>query len=279
MFHRVAVVVVAAGGCLVAAGPDPGNLAADLASPDYRTRERASDALWRQGDAARPALDAALKGADPEAAVRAAAVLARFDAGDLPDLTPAVRAAVTEFRAGPGRGRLVAVNTLVRAGAAGLPVLKVLLARTTGKDRAAVFDHLTWLLRRDVPTLIETGDLDRAEKLLAVAAAGPGTAGAADYALILHLRGRAGAVLPTLPAESGTAADPSPVAVFVAHATGDRAAARAAAGRVAEFAGLDDALLEDAGDWGDAGRPAGRRAGEQCRRADGRPAAVGRPAG
>ncbi len=62
------------------APPDFGKLVADLASPDYQARERASEALAAAGETARAALQAAVSSTDLEVRTRAQNLLGALDA-------------------------------------------------------------------------------------------------------------------------------------------------------------------------------------------------------
>ena len=229
MSHLIALALVAG----VATTPE--RLAADLGSPAFAARERATERLWRAGELARPALEAAAKSADPEAARRAADLLDRFDWGLYADTAPDVRTQVNKFRAGVPDDQDAAVAALVRADE--LPTIRKLLARPRpAADNQRLAGFLLAFLRREVPPLIAAGDRDRAGERLALHAVLPDLAGLIDLTVFEHLRGKPE---PTAP--------PSPLLdVCRRRAAGDRAGAYQAA---APYPDLQSALLEDAGDY------------------------------
>jgi hypothetical protein len=89
---------------------------ADLSSPDYGLRERATLRLWRLGAVARPALLKAATGGDPEAAVRARSILERNRWGLTPQTPPETRRLIDQFRHGKVAVRQVLVSRLHDAG-------------------------------------------------------------------------------------------------------------------------------------------------------------------
>src|SRR5207248_1409590 len=72
----------------------------ELGDDSFAVREQASQRLWSAGRAAEPALQAALKSADPEVARRARALLDRFEYGIYPDTPKNIVELVQQFRAG-----------------------------------------------------------------------------------------------------------------------------------------------------------------------------------
>ncbi|HET6574714.1 MAG TPA: hypothetical protein VFG68_13995 [Fimbriiglobus sp.] len=253
--------------CAAPADPTPEQLVRDLGSPLFAARERATRELWRLGEKARPALTAALKSPDAEVARRAKDILDKFDSGVLPDTPADVLKQIREFRSNIPEKQLAAVSALLELGEPAIPALRALLAKDLPPaNRAAVFDHLAWSLRREVPELLVAGKPDRAEALLALNALGPSDEGLIDYAVFLHLRGRAGPAareLEKVKAASGPAGEAAAKAlVFVYRAAGEADKAKAAAkeldaagkltpadGRGWPTANLYESLLEDLGGW------------------------------
>ncbi len=229
------IALALAAGLTAAPQRSPEQLAADLGSPVFAVRESAGMALWRLGDGARPALEAAAKSADAEAVRRAAVILDRFDWGLFADTPPAVRDLVRTFQGGVPAGQHAALAGLIRADA--LPTVRRLLVRRYSPDeRRDLSAFLVTFLRREVPPLVVAGDRDRAGERLALHAFGDDPEGLLDLTLFEHLRGKPE---PTAPASAR-------LAMFRHRAGGNLPAAVAAADG---FPGYRDLLLEDAGDW------------------------------
>lgn len=216
--------------------------AADLGSRQFAARERATAALWRLGEPARPVLTTATQSADPEAVRRAADLLDRFDWGLYADTPPAVQSQISRFRTGVPTDQLDALTGLIRADA--LPSVRRLLSRSHPAEvRRHLAAGLVTLLRREVPLLIVAGDRDRAGERLALHAFSNDPEGLLDLTLYESLRGKPEPTAPGSPL----------LDLFRLRARGDVAAAVTAA---AAFPGYQDVLLEDAGDWVTlAGRP------------------------
>lgn len=244
-----------------AGGSTAEQLVRELGSPVFTVREKATQALWKLGEKARPALEGAAKGGDAEVAQRAREVLDKFDAGIFPDTPPAVLHQIREFRSGLLDKQHAAVKALVRLGEPGLPNLRLLLLKETyPESRDGLFETLTVALRSEVPKLIVAGHLDRAEAMLALNTLGPSDAGLMDYALFVKMRGRSEQAIAELE-RSGP--ERSKALVFVLREAGRLERAKAVAAAVAKadpsFHGTYDSLLEDVGAWGElVGRVDGR---------------------
>ncbi len=263
--------------CAAPADRGPGLLVQDLGSPLFTVREQATRSLWKLGETARPALTAALQSPDAEIVRRARDILDKFDWGILPDTPPEVLKQIREFRSNIPEKQQAAVSALVPLGEPAVPALRALLVRGLPPGtRTALFDHLAWALRQEVPALLVAGKLDRAQALLALNALGPSDAGLIDYATFLHLRGRAKSAagdLEKLKAAGGPSGQAAARAlVFVYRAAGDGDRAKAAA-RALDEAGkltaserlggappnLYESLMEDLGAWAElADRPVRR---------------------
>lgn len=147
--------------------PDISKLIADLGSKRFAVRERASQALWKLGEQAEPALRAALNNSDPEVVARAKAILDRFDSGLYPDTSEEIVKLVEIFRNGNQANASNAAKELVMQGKAGNRVLRRLLQTTQDiPTRNLVLAELT----RDSATLlgksIGLGELATVEELL-----------------------------------------------------------------------------------------------------------------
>ena len=237
---------------------DPAQLVADLGSPEFAVRERAAAAIWRLGDAAKPALTAALKSDDAEVASRAKLVLDKFAAGHYADTPPAVLKLQREFRSGEPVKQTAAFRSLLKHGPKALPTLRGLLAVPVVGDNAA---NVQATFARDltaaVPPLVLAGQGDQAEETLALVTLIPTAGGLNDYATYLRLRGH----LPTGVARFEAADASTPAAadarlralVFAYRAAGRTADALKLAKLVEEadpqYRAVVDALLEAAGDW------------------------------
>ena len=277
---RGTVVFVASlvvGAALVAQGegqkpPDATRLVADLGSPEFGVRERAAGELWKLGDAAKPALTAALKSDDAEVASRAKLILDKFAAGHYADTPPEVLKLQRDFRSGEPVKQLAAFRALVKAGPKAVPTLRGLLATPLLGDNAA---GLRLSFSRELafaaPKLVLAGQGDHLEDLLALNTLIPTAGGLNDYATYLRLRDH-------LPAgvarqEAAAAATPHAVAaarhslVFVYRAAGRNADALRLAKLVEDgdptFRPVVDALLEASGDWAGLAERTGAEANSQ----------------
>ena len=221
-----------------AADPTPEQLAQDLGSPVFTERDKATKALWKMGEKARPALLQAAKSDDPEVAQRAKEILEKFDWGIFPDTPASVLKHIRAFRGGQIEDQKSALTALLKLGESTAPTLAVLLSKPMpAENRPEVFDHLCWMLRMEVPALLVAGRIEQVESLLALNALGPNSAGLTDYAVFVHLRGKASATavkLEGIKKAGGPAGESAAAAlVFLYRAAGDRDNALAAAKRLA----------------------------------------------
>ncbi len=242
---------------VLAAGPPPASdPVRDLASPDYRTRERATAELWARGEAARPALEAALASPDPEVAGRAGRILDRFDEGDAPGTPPAVRELIQRYRAADPGDLRARAGALIDHGPAGRAALRSLLARSPAPD-VAYAAYLSRYARHRAAEALVAGDAGLAEEHLILNTYLSHPPGLADYGMILERRGTAAVAAAGLEARvaaGGASAGPARWALpFAYRAAGDMpkalAAARAAESAAVPLSGAVDQLLEHAGDW------------------------------
>jgi tetratricopeptide (TPR) repeat protein len=244
----------------------PDDLAKDLGSPNYRTRESATKALWKMGEKARPALEAAAKGTNAEAATRAQSILDKFEWGILPDTPPELMEKITAFRGGVYREQVEVVFDLLKRPEA-MPILRALLSKdfaavpeNPGFDsRRAMFEQLNVELRRTVPGLIRAGKFDRAEELLALQTLGQRLqsveAGHLDYATFVVARGRGKEAIAALEADrkAGKASAAMPL-MFLYRAVGDTKKARTILDILATedplgFALTHEGFQLETGDW------------------------------
>jgi tetratricopeptide (TPR) repeat protein len=230
----------------------------DLGSPLYQERARATNALWKMGERARPALNEAARSDDPEVAHRAQEILDRFDWGIYPDTSPGISRQIRAFRTGDPTTQQSAITALIRLGEPGVPVLRLLLAKEfVGDYRHALFEHLCWVLRREVPKLLYTGRHDQAEALLALHTLGSYDPGLADYSVFLTLRGRARTAAIELEAARSYGGKPAAATarslVYLYRAAGEVDKARMLATAIEKddpaFSNTHESLLEDLAAW------------------------------
>ncbi len=237
---------------------DPARLVADLGSAEFAVRERAAAELWRLGDAAKPALTAALRSDDAEVASRAKLVLDKFAAGHYADTPPAVLKLQREFRSGEPVKQTAAFRSLLKLGPKALPTLRGLLATPIVGDNAA---NLQATFARDltaaVPPLVLAGQGDQAEETLALVTLIPTAGVLNDYATYLRLRGHLPAGVARLEAADAStpaAADARRRALVFAYRAAGRTADALKLAKLVEEADplyrtVVDALLEAGGDW------------------------------
>lgn len=243
--------------------PTAEELVRDLASPSFSVRDKAAKELWKRGEDARKALEAGALSEDQEVAKVCTEILDKFERGIYPDTPPAVAKLIGEYRTGALEKQKAAIDGLLKIGERGYPALRAQFrTELPAETRNSVFEHLAIALRREVPRVIVAGDLETAERMLALNAMGTWTAGLIDYATFLHLRGTAKAAIPALEAQRksgghlGTAAGQA--LIFVHRAAGDSKKARVLAAELSAADPADpflraiyDSLLEDLGGWDD----------------------------
>ncbi len=237
---------------------DPARLVADLGSPEFGVRERAAGELWRLGNAAKPALTAALKSDDAEVASRAKLILDKFAAGNYADTPPEILKLQRDFRSGEPVKQLAAFRALVKTGPKALPTLRGLLSTPLlGDNAAGLRVSFSRALAAAAPKLVLAGHGDHLEDLLALNALIPTAGGLNDYSTYLRLRNRLPAGVAKLEA-ADTATPPAADAarrslVFVYRAAGRIPDALRLAKLVEEadptYRPVVDALLEAGGDW------------------------------
>lgn len=268
----LAVVLIGPVVCLLAADPpadkkpDAEQLVRDLGSPVYTVRDKASRELWKLGEPARAAVEAATKSEDPEVAQRAANILEKFDWGIFPDTPADVLSQIKEFRSDELPRQVAAVGALLRQGDRGIKTLRLVLAHDFDADpRQAFFEEVLITTREIVPGLLFAGKLDEAARVLALGTSGPNPESWLDYAVFAVQHGRVPEATRHLDAagrgttEASRAARLAKVVLLVV--SGQPAAGRD--GVRAADKPPDDLLpsvLAEAGAWGplaDADEPAG----------------------
>jgi len=173
-------------------GPEPEGIRkpiADLASPRFAVREKASKVLWEAGSVAEAALRAAAQSKDEETANRAKAILDKFDWGLYPDTPPEVVKLIEKFRGGDANVRQEAVGELMKMKPPRFATLRKLIAKEHDEQaRRQMFDSMALQAREAVPGLILTGQLDEAGDLLEICVSPTTPPSLGDYATFHYLR-------------------------------------------------------------------------------------------
>jgi tetratricopeptide (TPR) repeat protein len=236
----------------------PEQLVADLGSPSFSKREKASEALWKLGEAARPALEAALKSDKEEVVRRAKQILEKFDSGNLPDISPESKTMIDRFRSSTGRARIESIRPFCHVDA-GPTLLRRLMQKEFKEQDEVLGFHvgLFSVLQEEVPLLIVEGHLQRAEALLELQTYEPNSPGLMDYAIFCSQTGRGKAAAEKLEARSKTPGMAGFAAkatlVFLYRAMGEFEKAREQAKLMEKsdlrFRRIHDSLLEDGQKW------------------------------
>ncbi|MBO0699665.1 MAG: hypothetical protein J2P46_14815 [Zavarzinella sp.] len=197
LFRCAPAVVLFAGFALAAPpaapkGPTPDEIqkaVADLASPRFAVREKASRVLWEAGAAAEPAVRAAAKSRDEETANRAKAILEKFDWGLYPDTPADVVKLIEKFRGGDPNARQEVVAELMKMKPPRFSTLRKVIANEHDETaRRQMYGAMAFQARETVPGLIVAGQLDEAGELLEICVAPDNPSGLTDYAAFYHLR-------------------------------------------------------------------------------------------
>jgi tetratricopeptide (TPR) repeat protein len=158
-----------------------------LGDPKLSVRSEATDQLWKAGDAATKALEAASADPDLEVATRARYVLDRIRAGIVPGSDPELTRAVEQFRFGDINAKRQAFDILVKKNQ--IDRLRWLIDRETDQNVRSEFNQrLLADLLKQVSTMIVDGDEARViQALTEVSRRG----GAQHLATYLHLNKQA----------------------------------------------------------------------------------------
>ncbi len=230
----------------------------ELGDDDFATRERASRFLWHAGREAEPALREALLSPDAEVVARARQILTKFKYGFYPDTPPEVSIMIMQFRLGDANVKRNVLRQLSSKGEASL-LLRLLKTEENEGLREQLVQSVLGDLHKLVPQLLLTGEKDRAEQFLELAAAG--SEGMRDYTAYLLVTGRLDRRIDEVRARLKTAESPGSARLlaYMLRARGDLEGALA----VAEKAGRDDltiGLLREAGKWDRLARRQGQEA-------------------
>ena len=226
-----------------------------LASDNFRLRQKASALLWAAGKAAEPALKKALKSEDREVVRRAREILEKFKYGIYPDTPKNVVELVGRYRSGNAEARLAAMNELKKLGSPGHVVLIKLAALEEDPNLRRQLFRL--LAGEVVPDLLAAGRYDEVDELLELGVKGGDNQGndnqaVRNYAAYLALRGQVDAKIPewTARAKKLTGAKAAEVLAYLYRAKGDLKGALEAARRSGNKA-LVTSLRVEQGDWKD----------------------------
>jgi hypothetical protein len=237
------------------AKPTPEQIAGwvkQLGDNDFAAREEATKRLWKAGEAAEPALQAAMSSDDAEVKRRARELLDKFRWGIYPDTPPKVVELITAYKAGDANSKTRLIGELVRAGSHGCRAVVKIARAEEPALRRQLFAQVAGELSNAVPAMLEEGNFDRLEALVEASLASDVRSGVTNYTAFWVLRGKLNeriALHKALAAKGGAEQEQQyQVLAYLHRAKGDLAAAR----RAAEKSGRKDlveAILYEAGDW------------------------------
>jgi hypothetical protein len=203
----------------------------DLGHDDFAVRERATEYLIRAGEAAVPAVQAAVKSTDPEVALRARIVLKRVASGLPPGTSPELATLIDEFQAADRNKKLNLIFKIER------PEEIRVLTETIAKEKdASQRQTLDSFLRSRISSLAaQHFRTNRIDDAAAVLRSREGDTAAEAMLLTLQLvTGRLPQRAEQLTAALAARPDPAQQRrlALVHRAAGDLAQARAAAERL-----------------------------------------------
>jgi tetratricopeptide (TPR) repeat protein len=232
-------------------------LIAQLGDADFTKREAATEALWKQGEAARILLEKARLEADAEIAERAKTILDKFNMGHYANTPPEVLSRIRDFKSSDETGQKNAITAMVKLGPSAYPAIKRLLMEPLIPEASGrmyeLQSHLAYLVRQEAPRAIVAGKLEDAEALLALNVVGRSTEGLLDYAEFLRSRHRLEPVLATLESTTPRTTHDRALVILLQTAGRKKEAMQLAMtieSRDNSFREVVDSLLEDAGEWG-----------------------------
>ncbi len=225
----------------------------DLGSKRFEVRSSAQKLLFEAGEAAEPFLKEALKSQDAEVTNAAKTILDKFEWGLYADTPKEVQDRIEAFRAGGPAERLTAVTGLFQQ----KPVLfrtvrKLLIQERDAELRQQMFAGLQRAAQAAMPELLTSSRLESAEEMLEFTLTGAPPGAAANYAALIHLRGKADPTIARLEKERQAKGEGGPLAaevlMYLYRGKGDFANAEKAA-RDTGKDDLIDRVLWQAGDW------------------------------
>ncbi len=142
----------------------------DLADGDFEAREKASNSLWKAGNAAEKALQEAAKSDDLEVKKRAQEILQKFAMGQLPDTPLVVLDLLGEFQAAVGDQprRQAVLRKLLVEGKAGMAAVLLMARNEPEITRMALMDLLAQALPAAMGRLEATGQKESLDELMAL---------------------------------------------------------------------------------------------------------------
>jgi hypothetical protein len=162
--------------------------AAQLGSPDFAVRQKATEDLWRAGPAAEGELRAALKSADPEVRTRAAAVLNRLRLGIRPETPGDVLVLIDQFLYGGSAQARQQAFAELQAKADLRLILNLIRGEANEPERQALAALVAAQTGTLLRPLLEQDRLDEVQELLELVATSD--QGLAQLAAFLLLTGR-----------------------------------------------------------------------------------------
>jgi tetratricopeptide (TPR) repeat protein len=222
-----------------------------LGADDFDVREKASQALWKAGDTAEPALKAALKSTDAEIARRARNLLDRIAWGITPTTPEPVVKLINQYRGGDDSARGGAVKELFKLGKAGYAAVRK-LARAE-EDAEARRKLAGWIAQEGSQAaglLLIEGDPAAAEELLEAGLDGGDEAALRNFAAYHLLRGDCEKKIAEFRKRVEGMRDEraAEVLLFLCRARDDHKTTRWAAERAGKPE-LVEAVADETGDW------------------------------
>ncbi len=157
----------------------------ELGDDDFAVRRRATHELWQAGEAAEPALRAALESPDPEVVSRARWILERLRFGLQPDTPPHLVRLIEQFRYGNDSARRTVLQHLTESGRVELAV-RLIRSDPEPATRERLIQWMVSDIGKGARQLILDGNLPVARQLLELAA--QNEAGCRDFAAYLLLQ-------------------------------------------------------------------------------------------
>jgi tetratricopeptide (TPR) repeat protein len=223
----------------------------DLGAEDFASRQQATEALWRAGEAAEPALEAALQSKDPEVARRAKEILDKFRTGVYPDTPPRVVELVRKFQESERESRHALIREFCRQGKCGvLAVWKLAGLEDDAERRENLHEDIARESGMAAGAMLADGNAAAAEQVLEAALDPAQPATLRSYAAFHLLRGTAGDRARQLRLLVEASGDKKAAAVltYLYRANDDLKAARWAAEHSGD-ADLLEGVEGEQGDW------------------------------
>jgi len=219
-----------------------------LGDKRFASREQASKHLWAAGQAAEPALSAALQSTDPEVRRRARDILDKFKYGIYPDTPRNVLKLIADYRAGDQKVRQSTVRELFKLGRPGWRAMLKLVATEENADvRRVLVQQVAQETATAAKAQVADGRLDEAAELLELGVASQAAPALCHYAAFHLLRGTLDDKIRQARARTGHK-QAAELLVYLYRANGDLKSAH----RAAEQSGqteLLEAVLDEQGDW------------------------------